>query len=410
VELTPERGFKAGLTPLLAAIFVAVVALTGCARPVVKCPSPEDNPAHHYIQGMELIDRGDLDGASAKFQRALYCDEGFSPAHAGLAIAEALRSGSDKPEGYRKADIEAAAGHLTAARKGSDTPEDEFAYHLAVIRVNTRLMQGKWLKEALGSYEDAMKLKVDETRLLYYDGMEAGAYFMGLAYLRGREFEKARGLFADVLNRRRDGRWNAPAEAAWKKVDKIVRALAGITVGDVGKEIALRDSVTRGDMAALLIDELKVGKLFAGRIPLKPEAYRADFVPADALSSPFKEEVTELLKWGVRGLEPSYDETTRAYLFRPDGAVTRKDLALVLEDVIIKLTGDESLATAFFGHDKSPFPDVSPSSAWYNAVMNVTTRTIMEAEFSGEFRPDDRVDGAEAMLALRVLRQRMNIY
>jgi hypothetical protein len=34
----------------------------------------------------------------------------------------------------------------------------------------------------------------------------------------------------------------------------------------------------------------------------------------------------------------------------------------------------------------------------------------METELSGEFRPDDPVDGAEAILAIRLLRQKMNIY
>jgi hypothetical protein len=85
-------------------------------------------------------------------------------------------------------------------------------------------------------------------------------------------------------------------------------------------------------------------------------------------------------------------------------------MALILEDVLIKLTGDEKIATAFFGHEKSPFPDVRKTSPFYNAVMNMTTRGIMEGELSGEFRVSDPVDGAEALLGIRVLKQKMNIY
>ena len=117
-----------------------------------------------------------------------------------------------------------------------------------------------------------------------------------------------------------------------------------------------------------------------------------------------------MMKWGVRGLEPVYDPTTRAFLFKPDIGLTRKEFALILEDVLIKLTGDQKIATAYFGQERSPFPDVRPSDAWYNAALNATTRGIMEPELSGEFRPNDLVDGAEAILAIRVLRQRMNIY
>jgi hypothetical protein len=85
-------------------------------------------------------------------------------------------------------------------------------------------------------------------------------------------------------------------------------------------------------------------------------------------------------------------------------------MAFILEDILIKLTGDEKLATAYFGQERSPFPDVRPSSSLYNAVMNMTTRSIMESELSGEFRINDPVDGAEALLAIRMLKQKMNIY
>jgi hypothetical protein len=94
----------------------------------------------------------------------------------------------------------------------------------------------------------------------------------------------------------------------------------------------------------------------------------------------------------------------------PKEPILRGEMALILEDVLIKLTGDDKLATAYFGQDKSPFPDVKPTSTFYNAVMNMTTRGIMEGELSGEFRIGEPVDGAEAILAMRVLKQRMNIY
>ena len=187
--------------------------------------------------------------------------------------------------------------------------------------------------------------------------------------------------------------------------------MGGITVGDVGKTIAVKEKVSRADLAALLIDEMKIDKLMAGRIPLASQAARtAEFTPADMTGHPFKEEVLTLMKWNVRGMEPKYDDTTRAYLFKPADPVTRGEMAFILEDILIKLTGDEKLATAYFGQERSPFPDVRPSSSLYNAVMNMTTRSIMESELSGEFRINDPVDGAEALLAIRMLKQKMNIY
>jgi len=393
----------------LALLFIAI-AVYGCSKPPVRCTSPEDNPRHHYLSGMELLDRGMVDSAAEKFSRASWCDEKFAPAHAGTAITVAIKGEDALYQTYkgpgRNADV--VREELKKARKLSKTPEDTFAYRLAAMRTATVMKDGDWLEDVQEHHKAALKLKVDEGNLIFYQGREAADYFMGNAWLEAREFQKARDSFGTVLNSKKDGRWHGPSDKAWKRTDKMVRAISGITLGDVGKIIALRDTVSRADMAALLIDELKVDKLFMGRIPTKPR--EAKFIPHDVLSSPFKEEVSSLIGLGVRGIEPSYDETTRANVFRPDDPVKRKELALALEDIVIKLTGNERIASAFLGHALSPFPDVAPSSSWYNAIMSVTTRNLMETELSGEFRPDDAVDGAEAIMAIRVLKHQLNIY
>ncbi|MBI5641899.1 MAG: S-layer homology domain-containing protein [Deltaproteobacteria bacterium] len=396
---------------LLSLLIGMIFIFGGCAKTLQRCTDVEDNPRHHYLMGMELLDQDKNAEAFSKFERARYCDDGFGPAHGGLAIVDARKAAAAKDRGYKKADSQSAMEHLKMSYKNASAKEDEFAYHLASMRTRTILKGKGWLNEAEDDFKEASRLKVNERKLTYYDGTESAAYFMGMAYLEAREFQSARDRFNDVLSARREGKWMAPADKAWKKTDKIVRALAGITLGDVGKEIAIKDSVKRGDMAALLADELKINKIFAGRIPaVASNKMNADFIPADLMESKFKEEALMMLKWGIRGLEPVYDKTTKANLFKPEEPVTRKEFAFIVEDLLIKITGDEKMATAYFGHEKSPFPDVPAASAWYNAIMNVTVRNIMENELSGEFRPNDNVDGAEAVLALRVLKQRLNIY
>ncbi|MFN3739742.1 MAG: S-layer homology domain-containing protein [Thermodesulfovibrionales bacterium] len=402
------RGFR-----VLGIIALAILFIQGCAKkPVEKCISPEDNAQHHYLRGMEALEHAKVDLAIEKFERALYCDDKFSMAQSGMAIALADKAKAQKDPKFRQIEMERINERLKSAKKLAQKPEEEFDYYLATMRVNTTLKTKDWLEKTEDAYKDAMKLKVDERELIYYQGVEAGHYFMGVAYLEALEFQKARDRFADVLNAKREGKWHERADKAWKKTDKIVRAMAGITVGDVGKKIAIKDAITRGDLSALLIDELKLDKLFAGRIPAQSqvEKLQAEFTPADIMNHQFKDEILTILKWKVRGLEPRYDETTRAYLFKPEDVVKRGEMAFILEDVLIKITGDEKIATAYFGHEKSPFPDVRPTSPLYNAVMNMTTRGIMEPELSGEFRVDAPVDGAEALLAIRVLRQKMNIY
>jgi len=404
----PMRRRLATMTMILA---LGAAALSSCSTVQPKCIDAEDSPSHHYLAGMNALEEARTTAAQEKFERALYCDESFSIAHAGMAIVSAEKIKAQTDADFRGVESERVAEELKKAKKSADRPDQYFDYYAAVIRSDTLMKQKKWLDDAEDAYSDGSKLKVDELNLTYYQGTEALPYFMGVAWLEGMEFQKARDSFSTVLNAKLEGKWHEKADKGWKRVDKIMRAMGGITIGDVGKIIAAKEKVSRADLAALLIDEMKIEKLLAGRIPVASQTARtAVFTPADITSHPFKEEVLTLMKWNVRGMEPKYDETTRAYLFMPSDSVTRGEMALILEDVLIKLTGDEKLATAYFGQERSPFPDVRPSSNLFNAVMNMTTRSIMESELTGEFRISEPVDGAEALLAMRMLKQKMNIY
>jgi tetratricopeptide (TPR) repeat protein len=392
-----------------------LLLFAACARQadLPRCTAPEDNPQHHFVRGMESLEDEDLEAARSKFDRALYCDADNAPASSGRALLFALQASRQSIEGYQQADIKQALDALNTAKRHSHTPEERFIYHTTAIRVFSAIQGKKWLEEVEWHYRKSQELQVDERQLLYYEGREAAAYFMGVAYYRqAHNFRKARDLFRQVLDAKRDGRWHAKADMAWRQADKVARATAGITLGNVAQHIAIQDQVSRGDLAALLIDELKIDKLFAGRIPVVPQTNQeqAPFTPADVVEHPFKQEVLTVMKWNLRGLQPEFDPATQAPLFRPEAPVTRKALAIVLEDALIKLTGDEKLATAFLGQTTSPFPDVGPTLPWFNAVMTVVTRNLMETTLTGEFRPNDPADGAEVLLATRVLKQRLNLY
>ena len=383
---------------------------TSCAKHKPRPVSVEDNPVHHYLQGMKEIDKGNLDGADTHFDRALYLDKDYSPAYAGKALVMAIITGKETDEQHKKVDMKKTKEYLSKSRKKAKGDTQKFIFHVTAIRVYTESHPEDWLDSAKSHYEDALSLEnVDEKALPYYGTKSSAHYFMGIAYYRAYKFADAEDTLAKVLSSK-PGKWHDPADNLYKKVQKIVRASAQYTLTDVAKKIAVKDKVTRGDVAVLLVDELHLDKLFAGRIPVKSQLPKEDFIPADVLNYPFKKEIATVVKWRIRGLEPEYDKLTRAYLFKPNSFLTRKQLAFILEDLLIKLTGDESLSSAYFGSEKSPFPDVPVNAAWFNAVMNVTTRGLMEADLSGEFRPDDYVDGAELILAVMKLRNIMNIY
>jgi hypothetical protein len=390
-------------------IFVTAL-VSACATQKPTPVSLEDNPVHHYLQGMQAIDQGAPDEAAARFERALYLDKSYGPALAGKALAIAMQAESLTSKNAREAEMQEAFKVLKQAKKQADNDSFRFIYHVSAVRVFMHGHAEDWMVEAESHYEKALNLKkVREEDLPYYQDASAAHYFMGIAYYKAYAFRKAEDTLALTMASK-PAKWHEAADALYKKVQKIVRACGHYTLTDVGNRIAVKDEVTRGDVAALLVDELHLDKLFAGRIPVKSQLPQTEFVPLDIKDHPLRGEIATVIKWRVRGLETRYDDTAHAQVFRPQDHVKRKEMAFILEDVIVKLTANEQLALMFIGVDKSPFPDVPVQNACFNAVMNVTTRCLMETELSGEFRPNQVINGANAILALMKLRNVMNIY
>ncbi len=396
---------------LIVAVSTLVLAMVGCAsKGGIKPISEEDSPAHHYLTGMELLDKGDLAQAESHFDRALALDPKYSTAMAGKALTAAMKAESISDAAHRGVELERAAKWLDDAEDEAEDNSTEFSISVTGIRTYTHGRPEKWIKKAQDLYDDAEGMKkVKKEALLYYRGKEALDYFMAVAAYKDLQFRDAEDLLSKVTQAP-PGRWHEPAGVLFKHVHKIVRAIANYTLTDVARKIAIKDEVVRSDVAALLVDDLHLDRLMAGRIAVPGQAPKASFTPADILNNPFKSEIMIVLNWGLRGLETSYDETTQAYLFNPNAPIKRKELAFILEDLLSKITGNEEIATAYFGQRKSPYPDVSPTSPWFNAVMNAVSRNLMESGLSGAFRPDDTADGAELLLSVLRLRDAINIY
>lgn len=392
-------------------VVVAVaLALGGCAPKAIRPISAEDNPAHHYLIGMNLIDKGEPTQAAARFDRALDLEPGYAPALAGKGLAAAMAAETQSDQKHRAVELKRASNLLEEAERAAKGDSQKFSVQVTEIRAFTHGRPQRWLAEAREEYHQALALgEVKAEKMPYYRRRAAADYFMGVADYKALQFKATEELLSKVTQAP-PSRWHAPAEALLKKVQKIERAAANSTLTDVAKRIAVKDRVVRADVAALLVDEIHLDRLMAGRIPVPDRQPKASFVPADILNSPFKAEIMTVLKWRVRGLEPRYDATTKAYLFYPNAPVLRKELAFTLEDLLIKISGDQTLATAYFGERRSPFPDVPPSAPWFNAVMNVVSHNLMESGLSGAFRPDAPADGAELLLAVVRLRDAMNIY
>ncbi len=382
-----SQGWGRGFAMVLAA--VGFLGLAACAEERVKPEAALDTPEHHYSTGLRLVEKEDYAGAMKEFQRSVALDPDFAPGHAGVGLAYGLKGNyEDAYDAIKKA-------------KGLQKPPMIVA-QIIKIRVLSLERKEGWLEDADSEYRDAVKRDKDNAELHYY---------MGKAFRVGYEFDKAAEHFKVVLDLNRD--FTAAADKEWKLVQKIQRAAPG---SKVGKQIALVDQISRADVAALFIEEMgldrlyeKRGKTFDTTFKAPGQAFEADKIvkmePAtDIANHPLKADIDTVVKLGVRGLEPSPD-----HKFEPSKPITKAEYAIMLEDIMIRITNDEKLATRFIGQP-SLFPDVRPDVYYFNAAMLLSSRSILEADkMTGEFGGGQTVSGADALLAIRMFKEALKI-
>ena len=290
---------KRFLVYLLAVSFVWIAA--GCAKKHVTPISEEDNPAHHYLMGMDLVEKNNLSEAAVQFDRATALQPDYAPAMAGLALVSALRAETEKDGEHRAVEMKRALDQLDKAEDKAEGDSQKFAVFVTGIRVYMHARPKDWIEKAEKQYKKALKqdeIKTEE--LPYYKGMEAAHYFMGEAYFSALQFQDAENALGKVLASA-PGKWHDKANALYKRLQKIIRASANFTLTGVAKKIAVKDEVSRADVAALLVDELHLDKLLAGRIPVPEKKEANAFVPADIQNNLFKPEILIALKWGLTG-------------------------------------------------------------------------------------------------------------
>ena len=374
-------------------LFAAVMLVVSCAPKERIAQSQLDTPEHHVFTGLKLLDEGKYVDAQREFDLAIQLDAKYSKGYTGVALVKIYTG-----------DFKAADDYLDKGWSKAKNDEDKIFVYVSRIRYygqGQAKLEKKWLKSAKNQFEDAIKL----------DANHAPAYyFMGLAYKAGLEFGEAGKMFTKVLELKAEH--VSEANIQWNFIQKVQRAMPGTTTG---KQIALVERLTRADAAALFMEEFKIETLYKKRTPKTydnsfkdPEKAAATAKPdkitaKDIGDNPLRTDIEGILKLGVRGLETYPDGN-----FLPAEQVTRAAYAMMIEDILIKVTGDNSLATKFIG-TTSPFPDLRSDLPYFNAIMVVTSRGIMEAKdlTSAEFEPLSPVAGVDALLIIRKFKEEL---
>lgn len=362
-----------------------LLMMLACGPQAVIQQSPLDTAFNHYQRGLTDFDRGDLMSAQREFERARMLDNEFPGIHVGYALIAMER------------------GDFFRAKK-----ELEIALHKDNDFVDAHITQGrlataeglargeapsKWLPEALRAYGKAQKQTPDYPSSYYYQGQ---------SYLHAQNLPLARASFTKLIELNR-GPLVARAMTKVEQIQMIERAAPGT---DVGIKIGLVEEISRGELAVLLLEELKLAELVLKRRPIQGDSQfqvpdkssNIDLEVTDIGHSWAKPWIEEVLALGVPGLQLFPDHS-----FQPEQALTRANYAMVNQGILVLLSGDPALAIRYVG-EKSRFPDVRSDFYAYNAIALSTERGFMQADKrTGQFFPERAVTGAEALLMIREL-------
>jgi len=370
-------------TMLVLAAFALISVLLSCGPKAIKQESVLDTPDNHFSQGMRELDRNNVAEALKEFERARALDPNYPEAFAGAGLAYAYQG-----------DYEKALNSVDQALGKNDK-----SYEARVIKGRIFSMRRKegddWVKDAVNEFDRATKINPNNDKAYFYKAE---------AYKLGYQFGPAADAYSKVIAMK--GEYAGKADAEYATMQKIQRAAPGTKIG---MKIALIPEIDRADLAVLLLEELKLEEVYkkkkqpnfetdfkAPTDPTKMEQPQAQkLADATDISTHWaKNWISDIMRLGAMESFPDHK-------FYPDQKVTRANYAKTMEDILVQVTGDQTLRTKYFG-SQSRFPDLRSDHFSYNACALMVDRGIMSADkISGAFNPEGKVSGADALLIIR---------
>ena len=321
-----------------------------------------DTAQYHLQTGLLFLERDKPEDARRELLLAAELDAGCGLAYCGLTVACA-----------GLARFEEARQHLTKARWLAKDDQAKCQVRVAAMRLLTAERPTGWLEDAEDLYVQARAACPDDP---------APAYFMALAYKGGLRLEEAAALLAEVCQT--GGDYTARAAEQWRLVERARRSSPRTPLG---RELAPRESLSRGELAALLNAELGLGGRWSG-----PE-------PADLAQHRLKDQVLPVLALGLDPLRPYADGT-----FHPDAPVSRAEFAQLVEALLASWRPGSLERSR---PARPPYPDVPQDAPHLRALGLCGMRGLLEVRdlYTGALEPNAPLSGADALLAIGRLRE-----
>ena len=357
-------------------LIVGLTAMACGPKPAAR-ESVLDTPQAAYDRGQRALAASDIVSAQTEFIRAQRLDPKFAPADEGLGL------------------VRLAQGNRIEAKKLLEMAKTkDKTYAPAWIGMGRVYDADKKFEDALGEFREALKRDTGRR------WAKTTQYYTGQTYEHQGNFALAQEAYAAALAL--DPGY-AQADQAWKRLNETQRTMAGAS--PEYQTIARAAAVTRAELAALLVNELPLDRIFQKRddrreTPFQaPGATRQSGQPnqiPDTQTSWAKAYVDRTVAVGAMELYPDGQ-------FKPTETITRVELAQVVQNILIATFHDPKLATAYIGNT-STLSDVPRSHFAFNAVTLAVSRGIMAPKADGTFGLADTVSGTEALQAIRSLK------
>jgi len=355
-------------------ILLGFVFLGSCGHKGSLLKTRVSSPTHHVEVGTVFLEKGKISEAQRQFLLALEEDPGLVKAYVGLALVKA----------YQK-DQNAAWAKIEEAKKMVKTDDDKIDVYKGEIHLVYLLFTPKMLPKAEKAFKQIMNLR---------PGDASACFYMALLYERAFLFDKSLSLLDRVLKTE-----NPFVLKAYNEIDKIAKIKKAQPLTEVGKEIGLKDVITKADMAALLVHELHLPQL----IEVIPDSLPT---AKDVLGERFAKEILAIIPLEIRELSATIDG-----YFEPQQKLTKASFCEILQDILVRVTGNRQLRHRF-QRVRSPYKDLDPKVPYYNAcILGLVKGFVLPQDRSNRiFGPLNPVSGADALLALKRLRQEARIF
>jgi tetratricopeptide (TPR) repeat protein len=352
----------------------ATLFFSGCSS-AVKPQTPQDTVKDHYQAGMKLIGTKDAAKADAEFLRAVELDKKSPLGYAGMAALEMSRSN------YKNV-ITYANNALRCDRKFTEA---------GIIKGRAIMARGRknWPQAAKSAFQNVLDVDPQNKGALFY---------LGEACLYSFQFKEAQGYYAQRAELK-----DSLATSAVDRIKLTIRILALNQISDSDKLIALSEKATRSEICQLLLDELKLKDLLRiHRLPLFESAFSEGVakrkIPPDIRGRSDRRTILDITSLHM----PDMDVYPNGN-FYPLRTVNRAEFALMVQDIMVLLNDDQTLATKY-SDSESDFPDIRPDYFAFNAIMISFNEGIMKPDpDTGRFNTDNPVSGIDAIEMIRAL-------